>query len=106
MITLIYITYFIHLLWLWGSCTYVIVEHLKNNQGGAKNPVLYGWRLVASFFVISIWFYYILSEANIFHHLDEWAYNHLEKLIKEIFNLLSTIVCSVLLLGIGLKDKK
>lgn len=100
---LIYIIYFIHLTWLWSAATYVIIEWLKNNQGGEQNPILVGWRLYASFIVIVIWFYFVLSESFIFHNNELFDYTG--KFIKEIFNLASTIVCSVLLLGIGLKKK-
>lgn len=103
MSTLIYIIYAIHLTWLWGCTTYIIIEWLKNGQGTEKNPILVGWRLWASFFVVGGWFYFVLSEANIYHH--DYYINYTLKLIKEIFNLASTIVCSVLLLGIGLKKK-
>jgi hypothetical protein len=90
---------------LWGSVTYIITEWIKNGQGDGKNIVLQGWRLYASFFVVSGWFYFILSEAEIFHSLTPFTYDYSVKLVKEIFNLASTIICSILLLGIGIKKK-
>jgi len=95
-----------HLTWLWGSTTYIITEWLKNHQGTEKNPILVGWRLYASFFVVSGWFYFVLSEASIYHDNVPMMYDFTTKLFKEIFNLVSTIICSVLLLGIGLPKTK
>ena len=95
-----------HLTWLWGSVTYIITEFLKNGQGAEKNPILQGWRIYASFFVVSGWFYFVLSEASIYHDNVPMMYDFTIKFIKEIFNLASTIICSVLLLGIGLNKIK
>lgn len=105
MSTLIYITYFIHLLWLWCSLTYVAYVFIRNNEGGNKNIYLKGYRLGLVFFTIGSWFYFILAEGVMFYNIYG-NYDYTAKLIRELFNLASTIMCSLLLLGVGLPKQK
>lgn len=104
---LLFFFYGVNICWLWGCLVYMFVAIMKHNKGKWSDIYLQGNRIICAFVMVLFWLFYILLDArDSYFYMNENVVTQLsmvDKVIREGFNTVSSICCTLLILGYGIK---
>lgn len=99
----------LNVIWLWGCLVYMFIAIMRNYFGWSINPYLNGVRLHWAMVLVAFWIWYMLDQMYIGYDVIQHDYLSLNRIIEWSFmegiNLCSSICCTLLILGVGIKNK-
>ena len=107
---LLFFFYGVNICWLWGCLVYMFVLITKQYEGKPINKYLEGTRLRFALGMVFFWLCCtVYSGFDCYTYLEEnqaGVYAMLLRMVIEFFNASSSICCTLLILGYGIKKEK